>query len=70
MSVPASHPIPPHGFLNQESFRESKEVGIFFNPAESQSYIFCYEYCGGTENPLCLLVCGEYVCPHPWYLEC
>lgn len=27
-----------------------KRLGFFFNPAEPQSYIFCYEYCYGTEK--------------------
>lgn len=39
--------------LSQESFRESKEVGNFFNLAEVQSHIFCYEYYCIMENSRC-----------------
>lgn len=31
---------PPHGFLNQESFRESKEVGIFFLTQQNRRVIY------------------------------
>lgn len=64
-------PIPPTpmDFFNQESIRESKEVRKFFNLAELQSYIFCYEYYCSTENPLCPLVCAS-VYAHSEELEC
>lgn len=46
-------PPSPLFSLSQESFRESKEVRNFFNLAEVQSHIFCYEYYCIMENSRC-----------------
>lgn len=61
--VPACSPHPSHPppwiFLIKEVSGNQKDVRKFFNLAELQSYIFCYEYYCSTENPLCRLVCAS-----------